>query len=122
MLNLPSSASIYAKPLKKCLTAPNDFIVATADFSALEDRVIANISNDPNKIAVFTEGLDGHSLAACYYFKEEIIELIGPYDDYKEASRKLKKLVDEGNKDAKWIRQKSKPISFGLALTTSLAA
>ena len=78
----------------------------------VEDRVIANISNDPNKIAVFTEGLDGHSLAACYYFKEEIIELIGPYNDYKEASRKLKALVDEGNSTAKSIRQRSKPISL----------
>lgn len=43
------------------------------------------------------------------------MELIGDFDDNKEASKLFKKLVDEGNKAAKEIRQDSKPASFSLA-------
>jgi len=67
LLNAPSSRSIYAKPLKKCLIAPPGRVIYTADLSALEDRVIANLSGDVNKQNVFLEGLDGHSLNACGY-------------------------------------------------------
>ena len=39
------------------------------DLSALEDRVIANLSKDKNKCSIFTEGIDGHCLNSYYYFK-----------------------------------------------------
>jgi DNA polymerase I-like protein with 3'-5' exonuclease and polymerase domains len=115
LLQMPSTGSIYAEPLKKCLIAPKGTIILTADFNALEDRVIANLSGDMNKLAIFTEGLDGHSLAATYYFKVGVTKLIGEYTDHKDASRQLKALVDAGDKKAKQIRQEGKPITFGLS-------
>ena len=112
---MPSTGSIFAKPIKKCFTAPPDFVIASIDFSALEDRVIANLSRDDNKLGLFLEGLDGHCLSATYYYPDRVAALVGPYTDNKQASRDLMELVDAKNPEAKAVRQDSKPISFGLA-------
>jgi len=81
-----------------------------------EDRVIANLSKDSNKIAVFSENIDGHSLGATYYFKSDVEQLLGhSIIDHKEAAKELKQLVNNGNKQAKDIRQQGKPVTFGLS-------
>jgi DNA polymerase-1 len=116
LLNAPSSGSIYAKPLKKCFTSPDGFIIYTADLAALEDRVIANLSGDTNKLNIFLEGLDGHSLNACGYFADEIAEHMGVNSNNVEYVKDFYHRVEELKDEVlKKIRSRSKAPTFKLA-------
>lgn len=115
MLNMPSTGSIFAKPIKRCFTAPPGFLIATADYAALEDRVIASLSRDPNKCAIFTEGVDGHSLGACAYFPVEVAKEMPVTGNTIADAKLFKSAVDAGNKALKDLRQKGKGVTFGLS-------
>ena len=115
MLNMPSTKSRFAKPVKKCFTAPEGSIILTADYSALEDRVIASLSRDTNKCDIFLKNLDGHSLNALGYFPARIKAIMPITGDIPTDAVNFKKLVDAGLIVAIDIRQDSKGPTFGLA-------
>jgi hypothetical protein len=116
LLNAPSSRSMYAKPLKKCFRAADGKIIYAIDLSALEDRVIANVSKDTNKCNVFLEDLDGHSLNACGYFPEEIAKVLGPNtDNVAYVKEFFRQIEEEENAVLDKIRSKSKAPTFKLA-------
>ena len=117
LLNLPSTGSIYAKPVKKCLVSKPGWIIYQVDLAALEDRVIANLSRDENKCSIFLDDVDGHCLNSYYYFKEEI-ETELPRNENEKLIPYIKKYyqaVEDGNKTLKAIRQKSKQPTFGMS-------
>lgn len=80
--------------------------MAGSDFSALEDRISAILSNDKMKTLEFSKGIDGHSLRALAFFPEELPEV--NMEDVEE--------VNQIKKDYPDIRQRAKAPSFALTL------
>ena len=117
LLNAPSSNSIYAKPLKKCIIAPPGMVIYTADLKALEDRVMANLSGDTNKQNVFLSDLDGHSLNACGYWPDRIRKAgMGKNTDNVAYVKEFYRRVDvDKNTILSKIRFDSKAPTFKLA-------
>jgi len=74
MQNMPST-STWAKEVKACFRAPPGFVIGSADFSSLEDRINAILTKDPNKIKVYTDGFDGHCLRAYAYFRADMPDI-----------------------------------------------
>jgi len=104
MQNLPSG-STYGKLIKDCFRAPPGHLFTGADFNSLEDYISALTTRDPNKLKVYEEGYDGHSLRAFSYWPEKF-----PWDELTpELSHAVKKdpLLDA-------IRGKSKGPTFAL--------
>jgi DNA polymerase-1 len=75
MQQIPSTGSKYAKPIKKCFSAPEGWLLCSADFNSLEDRISALTTKDINKLKVYVDGYDGHSLRAYYYFKDQMPDI-----------------------------------------------
>lgn len=115
LLNTPSTGSIYAQTVKECFQTPNkDWIFYMVDLASLEDRVIANLSEDKNKCSIFLDDIDGHCLNSYAYYKEEI-ETILPRllnETNNEYVKRYYTEVEKGNSKLKAIRQKSKSNTF----------
>lgn len=73
--NLPATSSKYAEAIKNCFRAPPGYLMIGLDFSSLEDRISALTTKDENKLKVYTDGYDGHSLRAYAYFKEHMPDI-----------------------------------------------
>ena len=64
------------KLIKWCFQAPPGWFFCVIDFASLEDRISALTTKDPNKIAVYVDGYDGHSMRAYAYFKEDMPDIV----------------------------------------------
>lgn len=60
------------KLVKSCFMPPPGWLFTGLDFNALEDRISALTTKDPNKLAVYLYGFDGHCLRAQSYFGENM--------------------------------------------------
>jgi DNA polymerase-1 len=97
MQNIPAG-SVYGKLIKECFVSPPSWLFAGADFNSLEDYISALTTKDPNKLAVYEQGFDGHCLRAAYYFRDECLD-IDPTDPVSVNS--MKKKYPELRQDSK---------------------
>ena len=103
LTNIPAHGPM-GKLVKSCVVAPKSWLFCGADFDALEEKAGAILSKDPNRIKVYTDGFDGHSMRAHKYFGDQMPD-IDPND--VASINSIKHKYPE-------LRQKSKPPTFAL--------
>lgn len=86
------SGSKYAKAIKRCFEAPPGWIFCGLDFASLEDRISALTTKDPQKLKVYTDGYDGHSLRAFAYFGEQMPDIVDTVESINSIQHKYKPL------------------------------
>lgn len=86
------SGSKYAKKIKKCFEAPPGWVFCGLDFASLEDRISALTTKDPQKLKVYTDGYDGHSLRAYAYFGEQMPDIEDTVESINSIQHKYKSL------------------------------
>lgn len=92
------------KLIKGCFEAPKGWLFCGADFNSLEDYVSALTTKDPQKLAVYERGFDGHCLRAAYYFRDELLHI-----DLTDPNS-----VNSIKETHPTLRQKSKGPTFAL--------
>lgn len=97
MQNQPSTGARFAKIYKYMFVAPPGWIFTGADFNALEDRVDALKTKDPNKLKIFTDGFDGHSFRAFGFFGDQMPDIV----DTVASVNSIKKKYEAFRQDAK---------------------
>ena len=103
--NIPANSK-YAKLIKSAFQAPVGWIFAGLDFSSLEDRISALTTKDPNKLKVYTDGYDGHSLRAFSYFGDQMPGIVDTLASINSLSEKSSPYY--------YLRQESKAPTFAL--------
>lgn len=68
-----------------------------ADYASLEDRIDALLTKDINKIKVYTDGYDGHSLRAFNYFRDQMPDI----KDTVDSINSIKVKYDDLRSDSK---------------------
>ena len=68
---LPSSGRL-GKLIKYCFVHPEGTVMLGADMNSMEDMVNALLTRDKNKMAVYIDGYDSHSLRSYYYFRDKV--------------------------------------------------
>lgn len=101
--NLPATGTRYAKLVKSCFKAPPGWFFCGIDFNSLEDRISALTTKDPNKLKVYTDGYDGHSLRAFAYFGDKMPDIVDTVESINSIQTKYK-----------GFRQESKAPTFAL--------
>ena len=101
--NLPSTGKghkiklLYIKMVKSCFQPPPGWMFCGVDFASLEDRISALTTKDPNKLKVYTDGYDGHSLRAFAYFGKQMPDIDpNSVDSINSVAKKYKPLRDKG--------------------------
>jgi len=119
-LNIPSSGSVFSKPVKKCISVPSDdWVFITSDYEALEENAMGNITQDPTKLKILSQKFDIHCKHSTSYFPR-IQEILGKDDGSLEWNKRYK-AETFNNPELNKLRSSSKGISFALAYLAGIS-
>lgn len=65
-----------------------------SDYSSLEDRINALLTKDKNKVKVYVDGYDGHSLRAYYYWKDKMPDIAHKMSRLNESGKFYKVTIN----------------------------
>ena len=91
------SGSTYGKLIKKCFKAPKGWLFCGADFNALEMRINALLTKDPNKVQIYTAGLDSHSWNTLGYWPERMVDIADAAQRASNPGKFLKVTYEDGS-------------------------
>ena len=81
--------------VSECFNYDSGWLFCGLDFASLEDRISALTTKDPNKLRVYTDGFDGHSLRAKFYFGEQMPDIDDSVEGINSIQKKYKALRSE---------------------------
>lgn len=67
-----------------------------SDFSSLEDHISALLTKDKNKLKVYEESYDAHSLRASAYYADLMPDIIEKLNYAKKGGKCIKVTFDDG--------------------------
>lgn len=94
--NIPAGSE-YGKKIKECFQAPEGWLFAGADFNALEMRINALLTKDPNKVQIYTAGLDSHSWNTLGYWPERLSDIADAVQRAADPGKFLKVTYEDGS-------------------------
>jgi DNA polymerase-1 len=94
MQNLPSGSD-FGELVKSCFVAPAGWLLVGADSNSLEDMISALTTRDKNKLKVYTDGYDGHSLRAFSYFPERLPGIVNTVESINSIKTLHKKVRED---------------------------
>ena len=108
---LPATGSKYAKVIKSCFQAPKGWLLCGLDFNALEDHISALLTKDSNKLKVYLDGYDSHSIRAYNYFKDQMPDITAEIE--KEPEKEIE-IINSIKTRYTSLRSASKAPTFAL--------
>jgi hypothetical protein len=87
-LNIPTPKGDDDVDFREAFVAPEGYVWANADYSAMEQRVAADGSGDENLIALFEKGGDNHSVTAALMFHIRRADIAEPRETDELRFRK----------------------------------
>lgn len=103
---IPSNSS-YGKLIKECFSAKKGFIFCGADYTSLEAKIDALLTQDPAKLGIYINGYDSHAYNTYFYWKNQF-----NYPFITDESKAFK-LGDTYYTENDTITYQNKPITVG---------
>ena len=94
--NIPSGSK-FAKIIKECFVSPNGWIFLGSDFDAIEDKTGALLTQDPQRIKIYTDLYDGHNLRTFNYWPDDMPDIKKEMEKAELPGKFYRVVLDSGS-------------------------